>query len=249
LYNLKLVTRIVKFFCLMCSIPLLCLSDLNGQIAEPVVRTFNMGAMVQSKTIGLDLKLAFKKSDKFSTLFDLDFVSIKHPKEQKVTNNRYSNGGPFVYGKLNHFHALRLGYGIKKDLGRRVSRNTINVAAIGVIGIDLGFLKPVFLEITQPDSFQELSQIEAFDPTQHNPDNIVGGAGYFHGFDEIQFKPGAYGKVGLEFGWGNYRTSYMVVEVGATLDMFLSKIPIMHIAENKSVFSGFYVSFAFAKIY
>lgn len=223
--------------------------QLQAQIADPTIRTLNMGVIVQTKTIGLDLKMAFKRDKSYSSLFDLDLVALKHPKEQKVTNNRFSNGGPFVFGKLNHFHALRLGYGIKKDLGKRVSRNTINVAALAVIGLDIGILKPVFLEIAQPDSVQELSLVEEFDPTIHNPGNIIGGAGYFYGFDQIQFKPGAYGKVGLEFGWGNYRTSYMVVEVGATLDMFLSEIPIMHIAENRNVFSGFYISFALAKIY
>jgi hypothetical protein len=223
--------------------------NLYGQLAEPETRTLNFGAMVQSKTIGIDFKLATQKNEKYSTLIDLDFISIKHPKEQRVTNNRYSNGGPFVFGKLNHFHTLRIGYGIKKTLGKRVSRNTVNVSAIGVIGLDVGLLKPVFLEIIQPDSFQELSNVEPFDPSIHNAGNIVGGAGYFYGFDRFQVKPGAYGKVGLEFGWGNYRTSYVVVEVGATLDVFFSNIPIMHIAENKSTFSGFYISFALAKIY
>ena len=221
----------------------------NGQLGETEQRTLNLGAIVQTKTIGIDFKLAKKVNEKYSKIYDLDLVSLKHPKEQKVTNTRFERGGPFVFGKLNHFHALRLGYGLKKTLGKRVSRNTIGVSVIGVIGLDIGILKPVYLELVNDDSLSTEAKVDPYDPAIHNSTNIVGGAGYLYGFDKIQIKPGAYGKVGLEFGWGNYNTSYMVVEVGATLDVFLKEIPIMNIAQNKSMFSGFYISFALAKIY
>lgn len=224
---------------------------LSAQIEEPTIRTLNLGAIMQTKTVGIDVKLAYAKKKSYSTVLDFDLVSLKHPKEQKVTVSHpdFSQKAPFVFGKLNSFHNLRVGYGIKKNIGQRVSRNTINVSLLAIVGIDIGFLKPVYLEIYKPDSIQSYFELEKYDPSIHNENNIAGGAGYAYGIDEMEIRPGMYGKVGIEFGWGNYKTSYMVVEVGATLDAFLQEVPIMHIAENKSVFSGFYVSFAFAKIY
>lgn len=220
-----------------------------AQIDGPVMRTLNLGGIVQSKTLGIDVKLAFSKKESLSTVLDFDLVALKHPKEQKVTNPRFSQKGPFVFGKLNDFHALRIGYGIKKNIGERVSRNTINVSVLAVLGVDIGIMKPVYLEIYKPDSIQPEFVVERYDPDKHNEMFIAGGAGYIYNFGGMSFRPGMYGKVGVEFGWGNYKTSYMAVEVGATLDAFFKEVPIMHIAENRSVFSGFYISFAFAKIY
>ena len=65
----------------------------------------------------------------------------------------------------------------------------------------------------------------------------------------MKVRPGIYAKAGLEFGWGNYQTNYKALEVGAIVDTFFGDIPLMYLTENRQVFSGFYISFAFAKIY
>jgi hypothetical protein len=238
------VSRIIYVFAV-----LLFAHDSQGQNTVVAERTLNLGLQARARTVGFDGKYAIQKSEDVYSIFDFDLVTIKHPKEQKVTNPLFPDPSPFVFGKLNTLYNFRLGYGKKKTLGKRVSRNTINISVLGVAGLNIGILKPIYLDIYHNDAKGEYFAQERYDPAIHNESNIIGSSGFGYGFGELKMKPGIYLKSGIEFGWGNYQTNYKAIEVGAIVDAFFSEIPLMYLTDNKQFYSGFYISFAFAKIY
>ena len=149
---------------ILISLLLISLSDIYGQVGGNDERTLNLGVQARSRTIGFDGKYAIQRSDNVYDLYDLDIVTIKHPKEQKVTNPLFPDPSPFVFGKLNTLYNFRMGYGKKYVIGKRDSRNTINVSAIGIAGLNLGILKPVYLDIYHNDANGEYFSQERYDP-------------------------------------------------------------------------------------
>ena len=59
---------------------------------------------------GFFFELGRSRSPSFTNLYVFELTEIKHPKEEKVSNgNFFSNS--FVYGKINNFYYLKLGFG------------------------------------------------------------------------------------------------------------------------------------------
>jgi len=68
---------------------------------------------------------------------ELDFVGIKHPKEYRYSNP-YNSNKTFVFGKLNCFFNLRVGYGKQKEMFRKVDKGGIAIRRYFNFGPTLG---------------------------------------------------------------------------------------------------------------
>ena len=80
----------------------------------------------------------------------------------------------------------------------------------------------------------------------HNTSEIAGRAGFSEGFSEGNILPGLTWQGGLDFQWANYRGDVNTLTLGARVEAFPKKVPILHNNElNRSLFSSFYINFAF----
>jgi len=182
--------------------------------------------------------------------FGLDINNIRHPKEKKVFNPSFDNGKGFYYGKTNALIAVRPTVGIRQIWFQKKRPQGVEVGCNYSIGPSLGLVKPVYLEIIYPlnDGTATLSE-ERFDPNRHTIDNIYGRARVTKGLSELKLYPGIYGKFGLHFEYSPEEEGIKAVEVGAMVDYYPKKVPLMAIATNYNIYLNFYVSLIFGKKY
>lgn len=183
-------------------------------------------------------------------LLGVEVVGMKHPKEVKSYNPYYEDSRGYFYGKTNSFLIVRPMFGRKVMLAEKIRSSGVEVSLVWGLGPSLGLLKPVYLQIGKPGIPYEVIVVEKYDPTVHSVNNIYGRASWFTGVGEMGLRPGAFGRFAFNFEHSTTGTGVKAIEVGATLDAFLEKVPIMaevEGVENKQFFLEFYVSLQFGK--
>ncbi|MGY6561173.1 MAG: hypothetical protein ACXITV_03640 [Luteibaculaceae bacterium] len=242
-YNVFLFT----FFCVLFSFSGRA-QDIEYDEASIVYRQQIKGGVLMHSygfgaTFHYGTNLAFNKK----LLLHADVLNFRHPREVRRFNPFFDDGRGYFYGKLNHFYAVRLGYGIKKNLFEKSRFGAVGISYTLTGGPSLGLVRPVYLEIVGPTlPFTSIST-ERYDPNRHSINNIYGRALGLRGFNDLQFEPGAFVKFGLNFEYSPVRVGVKALEVGVTLDAFLNEVPIMATEDNMQYFLGFYVTFQFGK--
>lgn len=243
---------------LLINIPVIficCISYAQGEIDDQQKifyrneRTF--AALLNSTGLGGNFRYAKRITAFKKTLYEIDFVNIKHPKEEKISTSATTLAGrSFVYGKLIHFYNLRAGLGLQKELFQKFDRGGISIRYFYNFGPTLGIKKPIYYNIyvIAADGRIVDEKTEKFDITQHIDPRIMSKASYFNGIDEITFTPGIYVKAGFTFEFGKYDEIIHALEAGMILDAFIQEIHIMAIENNKQVFFSLFVSYRFGKI-
>jgi len=170
---------------------------------------------------------------------------IKSPKEIKIYN-QYGSQSKFVYGKLNHFFALRLGYGQQIELFSKADDRGVAINFHYKIGPSLGILKPIYYDIIRSNSQKNYISTERFDAnTIQNAGQIFGGAPFFKGFDELSLVTGVFIKLSMDFNINKKPKAINLLETGVIIDLFTKKIPIMAFDSQKSYFLSLFVSYRF----
>lgn len=207
------------------------------------------GLIFHTGSWGIQFRRSFNQTGYKKLMFEADFVGMKHPKEIKSVNQAFDNARSYVYGKKNAFDILRLGAGRQHTVYSKAERNGVEVRALYSGGLSLGILKPVYLNILKPTgTFGEFDVVtEKYDPNQHYIDNIYGRAPFTEGLDQLFFKPGAYAKVGFNFEYAPIFEDVKSLEIGAIIDLYPEKIPIMAFAENKQFFLTFYLTIMYGR--
>ena len=211
---------------------------------------FSFGIHLHTSGWGLELKRGKNITGFKKWMFEAQFVSMKHPKEIKTINPYYENSKSYVYGKLNTFNILRLSTGRRNTIYSKADRSGIEVRFNYMGGLSLGITKPVYLDILAeepPNSGLFDIVREKYDPEKHFVDNIYGRAPFTQGLDEIKFHPGVFAKAGFNFEYAPFHEDIKAIEVGAALDAFPTKIPIMAFAGNKQLFLTFYITFIYGR--
>lgn len=210
----------------------------------------SLGILLNSNGFGVNGRYASRINARKKTIYEFDFAGIKHSKEYRVSNP-YNNNRTFVFGKLNSFFNLRVGYGKQKEMFRKVDRGGISIRRYFSFGPTLGILKPIYYEILQ--------QIDPLDPlhfniitekfvTHLNQQYIYGKASFFKGINEISVVPGAFGKIGLSFEYSKSDITIHALETGLILDAFPKKIPIMDTEQNNFLFLTLFISYRFGRV-
>ena len=106
------------------------------------------GIKLTSDGYGGFLEIGRAQSVKKSLLFQLDISERKHPKEEKQYSPS-SNGGPFIYGKINYFYPVKLGVQQQYLLGNKGNKNGVSLSANVGGGISLALLRPYQLNWVQ----------------------------------------------------------------------------------------------------
>ena len=179
--------------------------------------------------------------------YAIDFGKMRHQKEFRYTANPPYNG--FVFGRTNIAMPLNFGFGKMKALGIRNGKNDVGLSYTLQAGISLALLKPVYLYIDRkpgtPESNVELIRYSKESSIEYN--NIIGGASFFTGLNQLSLIPGVFTRASLVFNWGRYSGDFHAVETGAMLTAYNKALPLMAITKNNMVYPSVYIAFNLGK--
>ncbi len=214
--------------------------------------SMKFGAHASANGLGIFYRNTIPGPRSYSRLFDISLTTVKHFKEKTILNQRIVNTSPYIFGKINKFYALRPRFGLQKTLAEKRSKNSVGVNGFACFGPAIGFLKPVYLNIetvdpNNPNAF--IAVPTRYEPEKIDPNRVIGNSSFANGFNELKIIGGASFKAGVEFNWGYYSSRYNSIEVGMLIDYFPSRPAVMYNVKNKTVYSSFYLSFAFGKNY
>lgn len=207
------------------------------------------GLVIHSNGWGAIFRKGTHVTAKKKRMWEIEIVSMKHPKEFKSVNPYFENAKGYIYGKQNSLLVLRGGYGFQRVIYHKEDRRNggVEVRYHYYGGASLGFTKPVYLEILVPTNvpFEFTLSTEKYDPNQHYIDNIYGKAPFAKGLGEIKVYPGLYLKSGFSFDYASRQDNVRSIEAGVVVDGYYKKIPIMALTENKQIYLSFYVNVQF----
>ncbi len=210
-------------------------------------REQSFGLVVHTRGWGLTYRYGQYTSGFSRRTYEVEFVGMKHPKSTKSFKNPYDNSNGFSYGQLNSVMVLRVSVGSHRTFISKQSVRGIAISSVLNAGLSFAYAKPVYIEIIKefvPDE-EPSSEIVRYDPDIHNIDTILGGTSLFHGFFTGTVYPGAFVKAGLNFESSRQADKINALEVGAVLDVYYKKIPMMANDFNKMYFFNLYVSLTF----
>lgn len=188
-----------------------------------------------------------KESDLF---FDLRYVLFeisekKHPKEMKTTTASAGSAQSYIFGKINNFYTVKIGYGNRRLIAGKPDPGTVSVHWIYNGGLSVGMLKPYYLKVASGENIKYTDDREEF----LSGYNAVGAGGFMEGLKEIKVVPGLQARTGLHFDFAPREKKKMLlaVETGLTAELYTKKIELM--ANQKAVpyFVNLYLSFQFGR--
>ncbi len=204
---------------------------------------FYTGLQLNNHGFGANFRRGFHKTVKKKKLFELDFVTLKHPREVKQSTSELT--GNFVFGKLNSAYSLRLGYGQHNVLAYKPFGEGVELKSIYSFGLTTTFLKPVYYLVVFSGQLQPAE--ERFDAEKHELYNIVGSGSYFKGFNELTLQPGLYAKFALNFEYASERQSIRSLETGIVVDAYYKNLEILAFDRNYPVYISFYLSLQYGR--
>jgi len=210
------------------------------------------GLDIHTNGFGAFFQLGKYRGVKNILLFNVDLVTMKHEKEVKSYNPVYEDSRSYVYGKLNNFYTLRPMIGKKRVLAQKERRSGVQVSYQWLVGPTIGITKPIYLEIGYPSIPYDYLSVEKYNPEQHFFDDIYGRASGLRGVSELGIVPGGSFKFGLNFEYSNQKDRMKGLEVGAVLDFYWKKVPIMaeeYVDANRQYFLTLYLNLFFGKKY
>jgi hypothetical protein len=202
------------------------------------------GFYLHTAGFGGSFKYQRHASYKDKRFYMLEFQKLKHPKEEKVKNAFDDNAKSFYYGKINALTNLRIGLGSQHAFAMKEIKKGVQIAYLYSGGFNLGFQKPIYLDIYTPSGRTET---ERYDPEIHSYSVIAGRASFVNGISEIKLVPGIFGKFGLNFEYSPYDNKLKALEVGVAVDLFFKEVPLMYNSYNNQYWVSFYLMFEFGK--
>jgi hypothetical protein len=196
---------------------------------------------------------AVKSEERESDLFyDLRYTLIefsekKHPKETRTNSSGGSESlNSYVFGKINNFYSLKIGYGNRRMIAGKPDPGTVSVHWIYNGGLAIGMLKPYYLNISNGESIRYTDTTQDKFLTGYN---IVGSAGFSEGLKELKIVPGLHVRTGLHFDFAprEKKKTKLALETGISAELYTKKIELM--ARQKAVpyFVNLYLSFQFGR--
>jgi hypothetical protein len=184
-------------------------------------------------------------------IVEIDLGTLKHPKEVKISNPVYQTPGTFVFGKVNSVIFIRGGIGHQHEIYKKADLGGVAVRYFYTGGPILAIYKPIYYKILDPVNAQgtEFQIIEEkFDVKKLEPSMIYSKSSFTKGFGEASILPGLYVKGGFNFEYSKEDKIIHAIEVGAQINAFPKKIPIMATDSNKAIFFSLFASYRFGVV-
>jgi len=213
----------------------------------------SFGFKLNSNGFGADYRFSKRINFKLRYFYEAQVNYIKDPKEIRVINPYFEVSKKFVYGKMNSFQNLKLGFGINNMFIEKQDKGSISVHAIFGAGGILGVEKPVYYELVDSskdagDYVVYYTNIHRMDIHKYNPTDVYSKAPFKYGLDEIKIVPGIFVKSAIAFDLSKNVMKTNVIEGGVEFDVYFRKVEIM--AENdKNLFLYVYLSYRFGSKY
>jgi hypothetical protein len=224
--------------------------DLNDQQKVFFRNEKSLGLLLNSDGLGLSYREAKRINFLNKSILEFDFGTLKHPKEYKSYNEYATGSGSFVFGKLNSVFFFRGGIGHQHEIFKKQDLGGVAIRYFFSAGPVIALAKPIYYRILNFSSSANAYYLteEKFDITAHTPDRIYSKASFFKGFNEIKAYPGLYAKGGFNFEYSKEDKVIHAIELGAQINAFPKKIPIMASTDNKELFFSLFVSYRFGVI-
>jgi len=242
----------VLIFIIFCLVELIAFSqgeiDNQDKIFYRDERTFSV--FLTSNGFGANYRYGKRQNARNKRLYEIDFLSVKHPKETKLSTPQIYNTRSFVYGKTNSFFVLRPSIGFQQELYRKIDKGGISIRYYYSGGPAIGLYKPIYYEVltsVSPDNRIGYFETQKFDPSiQHT--TIYGRASFFKGLKETKILPGATFKLGASFEYSTVDELIHAIELGVSVDAFIKKVPIMATDKNPQLFISLFLGYRFGKV-
>jgi hypothetical protein len=205
---------------------------------------------IQAKTNGYGIfyELGQMKTTRKTNIYRIDITETKSQKEEKLLGGGVIFGNPFIYGKVNYFYPVTLGFGQQYILGQKGNKNGVAVSAVYNAGLSIGLLRPYYVNVQDPSTGEDRTiKYSAEDSALFLGPTINGGGGFGKGWSEMKIKPGAFVKVAMRFDYGRFNETVSGLEIGMSLEAYGSKVPIMLLQKDKSLFFQGYISILFGR--
>lgn len=226
-------------------------NELMKQAEEGVLiynRQSIFGLQFRTNGYGAFFEIGRMKSNRRTNIYRIDLTEIKHIKEEKLQNGGIFFGNPFIYGKINNFYQVTLGFGQQYILGQKGNKNGVAISAIYNGGLAIGLLKPYYLEVEDPVTGQNRTiKYSVADSSLFLGQTIIGNGGFGKGWNELKVKPGAFVKTALRFDYGRFNEVVSGLEVGLSAEFYGSKIPQMVSQKERQLFIQGYISILFGR--
>lgn len=186
-----------------------------------------------------------------TNLYSIEIGERKHAKEEKLTRGNnwgFAVGNPYIYGKINNFYFVKLGFGQQHLIGGKGNKNGVAVSALYGGGVSAGLLKPYYISYSDPQTNTHTDiKYNKNDSVFLAANYILGSSGLGKGFKEIKFTPGVFVKTGLRFDYGRYNETVTAIEVGLNVELYSNKMPIMLLNKEKQLFFNAYAAIDFGR--
>jgi hypothetical protein len=144
---------------------------------------------------------------------------------------------------------LRGGIGHQHELFKKADLGGIAIRYFYLAGPVLAIYKPIYYKVLYPISLSEYEiKEEKFDASIALPQDIYSKASFTKGLNETKVLPGLFAKGGFNFEYSKEDKIIHAIEVGAQINVFPKKIPIMASPDNKTIFFSLFVSYRFGMI-
>jgi hypothetical protein len=202
------------------------------------------GVELRTSGYGIFYELGKRKTVRSGNLYLFELTEIKHQKEEKLGGDQFFSNS-FVYGKQNNFYQGKLGFGRQYILGQKGNKNGVAITLNAVGGLDLGLLKPYYLDVKDPLHGDRSIKYEDDPALFMSIGSIYGSSGFTKGWNELKVKPGAFLRAALRFDFGRYNESVQAMEIGVSTEAFAEKIPILVNYDHKQFFTQIHIAFVF----
>jgi hypothetical protein len=168
-----------------------------------------------------------KHSDMFYNIrfWQVELTEKKSPNEQKKTSNNGSGTNSYIYGKINNFYALKLGYGFRKMIAGKPDPGSVSIHWVNAGGVSVGFVKPYYINV-----YSDPTAVKYSDATKQdflNEGLIEGSAGFSKGLSEVTVVPGFHFKSALHFDFSANRKNVIGIETGMNVEYYTSNIQLL----------------------
>ncbi|MBS1783333.1 MAG: hypothetical protein JSS78_09725 [Bacteroidetes bacterium] len=200
-----------------------------------------------------------KLSDRFYSIkfWQVEIGEYKHPKEIKgksigptQTNDKAK---PYVYGKINNFYDLKLGYGFRKMIAGKPEQGDISVHWLYAGGLSIGLLKPYYIDAyvlrDNPRRIvrDNIKYSDEYSESFTDQSKIVGSSGWTTGLGETKVIPGLYAKTAVQFDFAASTHSKLALEIGVNAELYSKKIALMVDQPAYPYFLNAYVALTFGR--
>jgi hypothetical protein len=151
----------------------------------------------------------------------------------------------YIYGKINNFYALKLGYGYRKMLVGKPDPGSVSMHWVNAFGLSVGALKPYYINVySDPNAikYKDASKAAFLDQAL-----IEGNAGFSKGIDEVVVVPGGHFKTAMHFDFSANKKTALGVETGINVEYYAQDLPIMANQQANAYFVDIYIAIQVGK--